>query len=39
MTISVSVEAINATLEDFSDSWKTKTINQMAEYKNYGNKK
>ena len=25
MTISVSVEAINATLEDFSDSWKTKT--------------
>ena len=21
------------------DSWKTKTINQMAEYKNYGNKK
>ena len=25
MTISVSVEVINATLEDFSDSWKTKT--------------
>ena len=25
MTISVSVEAINATLEDFSNSWKTKT--------------
>ena len=25
MTISVNVEAINATLEDFSDSWKTKT--------------
>jgi len=25
MTISVKVEAINATLEDFSDSWKTKT--------------
>ena len=25
MTISVSVEAIKATLEDFSDSWKTKT--------------
>ena len=25
MTISVSVEAIDATLEDFSDSWKTKT--------------
>ena len=25
MTISVSVEGINATLEDFSDSWKTKT--------------
>ena len=24
MTISVNVEAINATLEDFSDSWKTK---------------
>ena len=24
MTISVKVEAINATLEDFSDSWKTK---------------
>ena len=24
MTISVRVEAINATLEDFSDSWKTK---------------
>ena len=25
MTISVSVEAISATVEDFSDSWKTKT--------------
>jgi len=25
MTISVKVEAINATLEDFSNSWKTKT--------------
>ena len=25
MTISVNVEAINATLEDFSNSWKTKT--------------
>ena len=25
MTISVNVEAVNATLEDFSDSWKTKT--------------
>ena len=25
MTISINVEAINATLEDFSDSWKTKT--------------
>ena len=25
MTISVSVEGINATLEDFSESWKTKT--------------
>ncbi len=25
MTISVNVEAINATLEDFSESWKTKT--------------
>ena len=38
MTISVSVEGINAILEDFSDSWKTKTnlftrFNENIKYK------